>query len=313
MGQTMNHIQKEGFLHLFNRSGNVLDFNTSGFNRFTQESVGVPLCEKYGLSKGKSLESFCQEAPEDDVEKLFTDLLEYYEFTIKGSPKEKEYIPLYEKCKEVITIEKLKGTPNMSINKLPSNSEQLLNELLSAKNPSSYLCDKYKSAPHQEKEVLRGIIKELVDEGYINVSWYDNLPAIVSLNNSARTYEEMVSTTTSGGIPRTINNYYGNTNFFNAPLEGSLVITGDNNKIEFSYEKATDAISEIESAMNEESITADDKETAIEMLNEIREKITQQKKPSFIKSALVGLKDFLIGVGASATVAVVQAKMQGMF
>lgn len=84
MGQTMNHIQKEGFLHLFNRSGNVLDFNTSGFNRFTQESVGVPLCEKYGLSKGKSLESFCQEAPEDDVEKLFTDLLEYYEFTIKG-------------------------------------------------------------------------------------------------------------------------------------------------------------------------------------------------------------------------------------
>lgn len=309
----MNNIQKEGFLRLFNRGGYVLDFSTYRFDRFTEESIGIPLCEKNGLSKGKSLEAYCHDALDEDVRKLFADLLEYYEFSLKGSPREKEFIPLYEKCKEVITAEKAKRIPNMSIIKLPSNSEQLLNELLSAKNPSSYLCEKYKSAPHQEKEVLRGIIKELVDEGYINVKWYDNLPAIVSLNNSARTYEEMLSTTTSGGIPQTINNYYGSTNFFNAPLEGSVVITGDNNKVEFSYEKATDAISEIESAMDEESISGEDKEMVIEMLNEIRDKITQQKKPSFIKSAFVGLKDFLIGAGASATVAIIQAKMQGLF
>ena len=49
------------------------------------------------------------------------------------------------------------------------------------------------------------------------------------------------------------------------------------------------------------------------MLTEIKEKIVAQKKPSIIKSALVGLKDFLIGVGASATVAIIQAKMQGLF
>ena len=65
--------------------------------------------------------------------------------------------------------------------------------------------------------------------------------------------------------------------------------------------------------IKKEDISAEDKETAIEMLTEIKEKINAQKKPSIIKSALVGLKDFLIGVGASATVAIIQAKMQGLF
>lgn len=83
--------------------------------------------------------------------------------------------------------------------------------------------------------------------------------------------------------------------------------------MEFTYEKVGNAVSEIESAIEEDSISDDDKETAIEMLAEIKEKIDNKKKPNIIKSALVGLKDFLIGVGASAAVAVVQAKMQGLF
>ena len=62
-----------------------------------------------------------------------------------------------------------------------------------------------------------------------------------------------------------------------------------------------------------EVISAEDQETAMEMLAEIKEKIIQEKKPSVIKSALIGLKDFLIGVGASATVAVVDAKTKGLF
>lgn len=97
--------------------------------------------------------------------------------------------------------EQRKDTTSMSFNKLPSNSEQLMNELLSAKNPSSYLCEKYKSASLQEKEVIRGIIKELEDEGYINVSWYDNIPAIVFLNNSARTYHERLAEYEKANIP----------------------------------------------------------------------------------------------------------------
>lgn len=118
---------------------------------------------------------------------------------------------------------------------------------------------------------------------------------------------------TAKTIPQTINNYYGNTSVINSPVEGSAIVTGNNNTVEFTYEKANDAVAEIESAIEEESISAEDKENAIEMLTEIRDKITQQKKPSFIKSALVGLKDFLISAGASAAVAIVEAKMQGLF
>lgn len=118
---------------------------------------------------------------------------------------------------------------------------------------------------------------------------------------------------TAKTIPQTINNYYGNTSVISAPVEGSVIATGNDNTVEFTYEKVENAISEIESAIEEDSISVEDKETAIEMLTEIKEKITAQKKPRIIKSALVGLKDFLISASASAAVAVVQAKMQGLF
>lgn len=118
---------------------------------------------------------------------------------------------------------------------------------------------------------------------------------------------------TAKTIPQTINNYYGNTSVISAPVEGSVIATGNDNTVEFTYEKAENAVSEIESAIEKDDISAENKETAIEMLTEIKEKITAQKKPSIIKSALVGLKDFLISASASAAVAVIQAKMQGLF
>lgn len=114
-------------------------------------------------------------------------------------------------------------------------------------------------------------------------------------------------------IPQTINNYYGNTSVINAPVKGSAIVIGNNNTVEFTYEKASEAVTEIESSIEKESISDDDKETAIELLTDIKEKITNQKKPTIIKSALIVLKDFLISAGASAAVAIVQAKMQGLF
>ncbi len=117
---------------------------------------------------------------------------------------------------------------------------------------------------------------------------------------------------TAKRIPQTINNYYGNTNVINAPVDRSAVIAGDDNSVEFTYEKANEVTSEIETSLESEELTEEDKETALEMLSEIKDKISQQKKPSVIKSALIGFKDFLIGVGASATVAVIDAKLKGL-
>lgn len=84
----------------------MLNFSTNDFNSFTMESIGVPLCQKYGLSKGASLTAYCSEATETDIIKLFSDLLEYYELhLLSSSYNNGEYSNLYGKCKIIIERE----------------------------------------------------------------------------------------------------------------------------------------------------------------------------------------------------------------
>ena len=102
----MTEIEKGAFLKLFNRGGYVLDFSTGDFDIFTKASVGVPLCQKYELSKGKSLTAFCEEASPEDVVKLFSDLLEHYEINCRDPYGEDKNTALYEKCRGIIDREK---------------------------------------------------------------------------------------------------------------------------------------------------------------------------------------------------------------
>lgn len=81
----------------------------------------------------------------------------------------------------------------MGFIKLPSNSEKILLELAHADNPTQALNAHYDSCSIQEKRVLDGIVRELKECGYIHVKWADNMPWIVSLNNSARTYGEQLA------------------------------------------------------------------------------------------------------------------------
>lgn len=75
----LTKVEVGTFLKLFNRGGYVLDFSTNDFDVFTMGSVGVALCDKYKMSKGKSLSAYVNEASEEDVIKLLKDLLDYYE------------------------------------------------------------------------------------------------------------------------------------------------------------------------------------------------------------------------------------------
>ena len=111
----MNSNEKGVFLKLFNRGGYVLDFSTGDFDSFTMESVGVALCSKYGLSKGKSLNAFINETTDDLSNKLLLDLLEYYETQYPNFEKERDgvkepysfgitndvYAKYYAQCKEI--------------------------------------------------------------------------------------------------------------------------------------------------------------------------------------------------------------------
>ncbi len=76
--------------------------------------------------------------------------------------------------------------------KLPSNSKQLLDDILQADNPSEFLHKYYVDAQSKEKDVVRGIIRELIEKRFIDVKWADNAPYYVTIHNSARTYEEIL-------------------------------------------------------------------------------------------------------------------------
>ena len=102
----MDKLEIGAFLRLYNRSGYVLDFSTNDFDAFCMGSVGVALCEKYQLSKGKSLIAFCEEASPEEVEKLLFDLLDYYEYNRLGYYGEEQYRTVYEKCKRIYERER---------------------------------------------------------------------------------------------------------------------------------------------------------------------------------------------------------------
>ncbi|MCI2082211.1 MAG: abortive infection family protein [Bacteroidales bacterium] len=99
----LTRIEKGALLKLFNRGGYVLDFSTSDFDAFTMESVGVALCDKYQMSKGRSLNAFIGEAKDEDATKLLIDLFKYYEFTYqKEIEGDNEYVSIYKRCKPII-------------------------------------------------------------------------------------------------------------------------------------------------------------------------------------------------------------------
>lgn len=79
----------------------------------------------------------------------------------------------------------------MEFKKLPSNSKELLDEIVQAENPTQLLSSRFEDLSRKEDEELRAIIRELCQEGYINIPmWGDNKPCHVVVNNSARTYDK---------------------------------------------------------------------------------------------------------------------------
>lgn len=86
----------------FNSGGWVLDFTTSYFDSFTYQSIGIKLCEKYRLSKGKSLEKFIDESKTQIIIRLMTDLIEHYEIIREDLPAYMIKSEQYTKVTEII-------------------------------------------------------------------------------------------------------------------------------------------------------------------------------------------------------------------
>lgn len=119
-GVSMTQVERGMFIKLFNRGGYVLDFSTNDFDTFTMESVGVAVCSKYKMSKGKSLLAYIESAKDSETDKLLHDLFDYYEAHYESEynkgfqsddepsfsypyhpPYNEDYRRLYAKCKEI--------------------------------------------------------------------------------------------------------------------------------------------------------------------------------------------------------------------
>lgn len=114
-------------------------------------------------------------------------------------------------------------------------------------------------------------------------------------------------------IPQTVNNYYGPTSVINSTSGNAQIVSGNGNTVSFTYDKVKDVVDEVEKSINASNLSQNDMETITELLSDIKLKIEEKKSPAILKAALVGLKDFLINVGAGVAAGIIQAKIQGLF
>lgn len=179
----MNNTEKGIFLKLFNRGGYVLDFSTADFDTFTMGSVGIALCSKYGLSKGKSLNAFINEATDDLSNKLLLDLLEYYELQYPNFEKERDGIndvysfgtpndvlsKYYAKCKEI--------AQRISSDQFSKYAEKSVKEAFSSEyinKQMSIMLDNQASNPTEAigkaKELIESCCKTILEQKGIEIN-----------------------------------------------------------------------------------------------------------------------------------------------
>ena len=171
------------FVSLFNRNGYVLNFSTAEFDTFTYESVGVPLCQKYNQSKGRSLIAYLADASDEQKVKLLSDLLEYYEQEPAYSYEHEEgngerYGKLYRECRSIIESLTMSASVVQSTNILKEKfSSDYLSKQISQmvdtqeKNPTD--------AIGKAKELIESCCKTILEERGIKweKDWDVNKPS----------------------------------------------------------------------------------------------------------------------------------------
>lgn len=112
-------------------------------------------------------------------------------------------------------------------------------------------------------------------------------------------------------IPQTINNYYGTV--IKGDVKQSQFVSWNHNTISFNYGQVNDLIEKVQNAIRNELPYGENREIADELIAEVNTKLATQAKPGIIKTALIGLKEFLINSGANvAGVLILQYLQQSL-
>ena len=171
----ISEIEIGTIISFLNEGGYVLDFSTADFDAFTYNSIGVPLCETYRVSKGKSLIAYIRETEYENKIKLLSDLIRYYELSpMKERDEEnrKERAIAYKKCRGI--LDKAGGTMVMAATaqtlKEAFNSDYISAQIdlmlnLKDENPTE--------AIGKAKELIESCCKTILElEGYtIDKDW----------------------------------------------------------------------------------------------------------------------------------------------
>lgn len=181
-------MEEGTFLMLFNRSGYVLNFSTNDFDIFTTNSIGEALCEKFGLSKGKSLTAYLNNASDENRFKLISDLFYYYKENMEYEYNEnyeddiywvssvsrydERYARIYKKCK--VIMDRLEGVPSVITKTADNLKNKFSSEYMSRQielmvsmqltNPTN--------AIGLSKELIESCCKTIIDE--LNIEWGKN-------------------------------------------------------------------------------------------------------------------------------------------
>lgn len=181
-------MEEGTFLMLFNRSGYVLNFLTNDFDIFTTNSIGEALCEKFGLSKGKSLTAYLNNASDENRFKLISDLFYYYKENMEYEYNEnyeddiywvssvsrydERYARIYKKCK--VIMDRLEGVPSVITKTADNLKNKFSSEYMSRQielmvsmqltNPTN--------AIGLSKELIESCCKTILDE--LNIEWGKN-------------------------------------------------------------------------------------------------------------------------------------------
>lgn len=90
------------FMDLLNEGGYVLNFSTPDFDRFTYSIIGIRLVEHFGLSKGKSLQSYVESADRANSAKLLRALMDEWEQAQRPNANQTS-ISLADRCYKILS------------------------------------------------------------------------------------------------------------------------------------------------------------------------------------------------------------------
>lgn len=107
----------------------------------------------------------------------------------------------------------------------------------------------------------------------------------------------------------TIINYI--TNVEDNSSDNTQIFIGNKN-INFTYSKASEAISDIKNAIYRDK-KIENKDAALKRASRIQHAISNGKKASKIKKLMINLKDFLLQVGSEVAAKLIEDKIQGLF